>query len=107
MKKCIAAAMAVALTFGLAACGNDSASDKGTNNSASAGDAKKLVDQKCSACHGRNLEGNVGPSLEKIGSKMNEKQILDVIENGKGDMPKGILKGDDAKKVAKWLSQKK
>ncbi|AJO23963.1 cytochrome [Heyndrickxia coagulans] len=102
-----AALAAVLLAAGLSACGNGSPSSDGGKNTASGGDAEKLVDQKCSACHGDQLQGNVGPNLQHIGSKLSEKQILNVIENGKGDMPKGLLKGDDAQKVAKWLSKKK
>ncbi|MEK6459937.1 cytochrome c551 [Heyndrickxia faecalis] len=114
VKKWCAALAAVLLAAGLAACGNGSPSSgggkntaSGGKNTASGGDAEKLVDQKCSACHGDQLQGNVGPNLQHIGSKLSEKQILNVIENGKGDMPKGLLKGDDAQKVAKWLSKKK
>ncbi|GER65990.1 cytochrome c-551 [Weizmannia acidilactici] len=108
MKKQLAMAAALLLAIGLSACGNGSSSQGGgSNNTVSGGDAEKLVDQKCSACHGNNLEGDVGPNLQHIGSKLSEKQILHVIENGKGDMPAGLLKGSDAKKVAKWLSEKK
>lgn len=107
VKKWCAALAAVLLAAGLAACGNGSPSSGGGKNTASGGDAEKLADQKCSACHGDQLQGNVGPNLQHIGSKLSEKQILNVIENGKGDMPKGLLKGDDAQKVAKWLSKKK
>ncbi|ERM17758.1 cytochrome c [Brevibacillus laterosporus] len=70
--------------------------------------AEQIVKQSCTSCHGQNLEGMVGPALANIGSQLDEKAISDVIKNGKGSMPKGILK--DAKEisaVSKWLSEKK
>jgi biotin synthase-like enzyme len=38
---------------------------------------------------------------------ISKEEILDIIENGKGGMPAGILKGEDAEAVASWLADKK
>jgi len=109
VKKCLSAMIGIFLTINLSACGNGSSNNG--NNSTSAGDAETIFNQKCSSCHGQNLEGNVGPSLKHAGSDLSEKEILTIIEKGKsgdkGGMPGGLIKGDDAKKVAKWLSDKK
>ncbi|QQZ10303.1 cytochrome c551 [Heyndrickxia vini] len=120
VKKLIGILMIFTLAFGLAACGssnkdNDNANKNETTtnnnkstNTASAGDAEKIFSQNCSSCHGGNLEGGVGPDLTKVGAKYNKDQILDIIKNGKkGGMPAGVIKGDDADKVATWLSEKK
>ena len=65
--------------------------------------------QKCSTCHGGNLQGMGNtPSLKDAGSRLTEEEILNIIENGtKKGMPGGLIKGDDAKKVAAWLAEQK
>ncbi|MEI5907617.1 cytochrome c [Bacillus spongiae] len=67
---------------------------------------EKLVDQKCATCHGGNLQGDYGPKIDNIGAKLSEDEILDIIVNGKGQMP-GVLKGEEAKEVAEWFANKK
>jgi cytochrome c551 len=116
-KKLLTLLLGTSLVMGLAACGGGSntskntSQDKGTSggtSTASAGDAQKIFSQKCSACHGDNLEGKVGPNLTKVGSRYSKAQILDILKNGKsGGMPAGLVSGADADKVATWLSTKK
>lgn len=70
--------------------------------------AETVFKQNCASCHGQNLEGVVGPNLQKIGAQLDEKQIADIIKNGKGGMPPGILKKQpEIQAVAKWLSEHK
>ena len=105
-RKLLAPAIGVALVLVLAACGGGS--DTSKNNGAQAGDPQKIVSQNCTTCHGGNLEGAVGPSLQKIGAKYSKDEILNIIKNGKGGgMPKGLITGKDAEKVAEWLAAKK
>lgn len=110
-KKLLAFLMGTTLVMGLAACGGGSDTSKnsgGGSNTASGGDAEKIFSQKCSSCHGGNLEGGVGPNLQKVGAKYSKDDILGIIKNGKsGGMPAGLISGDDADKVATWLSGKK
>ncbi|MDF2606643.1 MAG: family beta-propeller repeat-containing protein [Bacillales bacterium] len=68
---------------------------------------EQLYTKFCASCHGQNYEGVSAPGLEKVGSKYSDKEILKIIKNGKGMMPGGLIKGEDAEKVAKWLSDKK
>lgn len=109
-KKLLALLMGTTVVMGLAACGGGSDtsknSDGGKTTTQSA--AEKIVAQKCASCHGGNLEGSVGPALNKIGAKYSKEQILGIIKNGKGSgMPQGLISGDDADKVATWLAAKK
>ena len=76
-------------------------------NTANATAAEGLYKQSCASCHGVDLKGAVGPDLTKVGSKMTKDQILAQINNGKGAMPPGLLKGADADAVATWLAAKK
>ena len=103
--------MSTGLALGLAACGGGGDNNAGNGNEGggetAANDAEQIFQQNCSSCHGENLEGRNGPALDKIGSQLSQDEIHDVIENGRGGMPAGIIKGDDADKVAAWLAEKK
>lgn len=88
----------------LGACGG------GNNNSDvhdSEWSAEQLYGQSCASCHGMDLREGYAPDLDKIGSKYSSEEIEEIILNGKGSMPKGFLKGKDAKKVADWLATHK
>lgn len=69
--------------------------------------AEDTYKQSCASCHGLNLEGAVGPNLQSIGNKMDEKQILEVITKGRGQMPGGLVGEEEAKSLAAWLVNKK
>lgn len=93
---------------GTDAGGDDAATeDAGDGATASAGDAEKLYQQKCSSCHGGDLTGGVGPDLTAVGGKLSQEDIESVIANGQGAMPGGLLQGDEASTVAAWLAEKK
>ncbi|MCM3388636.1 cytochrome c [Ureibacillus chungkukjangi] len=118
----------LALVFGsalfLAACGggDDEATDTntgtgdtateetGTGDTATGGaDAaagEELVQSSCTSCHGGNLQGMGNtPALSDVGSRLSEEEIHDVILNGRGGMPGGLLQGEDAEAAAAWLAQ--
>ncbi|KKI89223.1 hypothetical protein WQ54_27030 [Bacillus sp. SA1-12] len=98
----------------LGACGGaeepqDDAADtnQGAEGETVAGDAEQIVQQNCISCHGENLEGGAGPNLTEVGAKYDKDEIKNIIINGRGSMPKGILNESDADVVASWLSEKK
>ncbi|MDD9272300.1 c-type cytochrome [Paenibacillus sp. GCM10023248] len=72
-------------------------------------DAQTVFKANCVSCHGGNLEGAVGPNLQKVGGKLSKDQITGIITNGKGAMPsfKGRLSDDEISAVATWLADKK
>ncbi|MFC4618018.1 cytochrome c550 [Camelliibacillus cellulosilyticus] len=74
---------------------------------ASSQSPEDIFKQNCATCHGQNLEGGMGPNLKTIGSKWSKDKILNQIKNGGGSMPGGIIQGQEADKVAEWLSKKK
>ncbi|MCY9517089.1 menaquinol-cytochrome c reductase cytochrome b/c subunit [Paenibacillus apiarius] len=68
----------------------------------------------CLACHANDLKGASGPSLLGIGDTMNKDEILDVIKNGKGNMPPMVdsakaqgLNDEDIEHIADWLAKQK
>ncbi len=68
---------------------------------------EKIYANNCASCHGNALEGFAGPKLADIGNSMSKDEILETINNGAKGMPAGIIKGEDAEKVAAWLAEKK
>ncbi|SOC16986.1 cytochrome c551 [Ureibacillus xyleni] len=89
--------------------GNDTATegtDTGTETASAEGET--IVKSNCATCHGGNLEGmGSTPSLADVGTRLSEDEILDVILNGRGGMPGGLLQGGDAEAAAAWLAQQK
>ncbi|MFP5112622.1 cytochrome c551 [Bacillaceae bacterium C204] len=107
-KKLLTMLMGTALVLGLAACGgNDKDNDNNGTETATSDAGAKIFDQKCSSCHGGDLTGGMGPNLTKVGSKYSKDEILNIIKNGKGQMPANVVSGDDANQVAEWLAAKK
>ncbi|MET3697619.1 cytochrome c551/cytochrome c550 [Bacillus oleivorans] len=93
----------------LAACGGgeeeETNQENGADTSAIEAQARPIYEQNCLQCHGQNLEGTGGPSLQKVGSKYSQAEIEEIILEGKGtNMPGGLIQGDEAAAVAEWLS---
>ena len=97
------ALFSIPLIFMLAACSsNDEASD-----TANVSEEERIYQNNCASCHGKTLEGYAGPELVNIGNKMSKDEILETINKGANGMPAGIIKGEEAEKVAEWLAAKK
>ncbi len=60
--------------------------------------AIEAMQSSCIACHGMTLEGLVGPSLINLNEKYSKDEILEIIVNGKGNMPAMFL--DEESKIA-------
>ncbi|WP_238985117.1 c-type cytochrome [Bacillus kwashiorkori] len=100
--KLVLAAITVIFMISLVACSNDSTSGPKSNLS-----PDQLFLQSCASCHGKDFKSGYAPDLDVIGSKYTSEEIEKIILNGKGQMRGGFLKGEDAKKVAEWLAEKK
>ncbi|KGX88903.1 cytochrome c550 [Pontibacillus litoralis] len=72
---------------------------------ASSGDPEEIFQQNCASCHGSDLSGGAGPPLKGVGSKLSEEDIANVIQNGQGTMPPGLISGEEKDSVSKWLSE--
>lgn len=124
MKRLSLSVVAAVLVFALSACGGGQQTQPNTNQPATetpsteapstapsgsydAATAEALYKNTCAGCHGQTLEGAVGPNLQKVGGTLSKDQILEVLKNGKGSMPPGLAKGDDAETLAAWLADKK
>jgi cytochrome c551 len=85
----------------LAGCSSNTADKK------QAMDGETLYGNKCSACHGGNLEGAVGPPLLNMSSKYSEDELFKMITEGTNKMPGHLLTDDESRVVTKWLLEKK
>ena len=66
-----------------------------------------IYEQKCSSCHGENLEGRIGPELTTVGERLSLDQIETIIHDGAPAMPGNLIAEDEAKRVAEWLLDSK
>ncbi|MGX1901020.1 cytochrome c550 [Thermolongibacillus altinsuensis] len=74
---------------------------------AAAANPEDIYKQSCVGCHGANYEGGVGPALKGVGDRLSPDQIKDVLVNGRGNMPAGLVPADKAEEMAKWLAELK
>lgn len=105
-KKLLAAIFGSVLVLGACGGGGDTGSNDEGGSSTTV-DAEAVVQQKCISCHGDNLDNGSAPAIDKIGATHSEEEIHDIIVDGQGSMPGGIIKGEDAEAVAAWLADKK
>lgn len=75
------------------------------NNQTYDTDAEEYYKKSCAACHGGDLTGLSAPNISEVGYSMSASEIEDIIINGKGAMPAGLLPEDEAREVAEWLAE--
>jgi mono/diheme cytochrome c family protein len=72
-------------------------------------EGKELFRQTCTSCHtlaAANARGVTGPDLDGVG-EMTEERVLQAIKlggTGQKRMPSGLLEGEDAESVAKYVT---
>lgn len=71
---------------------------------ASAGefDPEALAQQKCISCHGSSYEGQ-GAFPPLVGTQLSEEEIADVLANGRGAMPAGLVPAENIEAMAAWV----
>jgi mono/diheme cytochrome c family protein len=73
-------------------------------------EGKQLFIQTCASCHNLdavNARGVTGPDLDELGG-LDPQRVLNAIERGgtgQGRMPPGLLQGEEARDVARYVSQ--
>jgi mono/diheme cytochrome c family protein len=92
---------------------NDKQSDDavgGVTLTKSQQEGRELFAKKCSNCHtlkAANAVGRVGPNLDQK-QGLNKALVVDAVTNGRaqgnGQMPAGLLSGDDVNKVAGFVA---
>ncbi|WP_163539609.1 cytochrome c550 [Gracilibacillus sp. YIM 98692] len=71
-------------------------------------DDPEAIAESCIGCHGGDLEGASGPSLQQVGSKYSQEEIYEIIMNGiEGtNMPGGLVESEEAEVLSEWLAEK-
>lgn len=110
--------IAMITAFFLAACGgtenaNEDA-EKADQNEPKAPEVEmtssveEVYNLGCASCHGEDLQGNTGPDISMIGSEYSKDEIKDIIVNGIGNMPGGMLEDDeDVELLTEYLTELK
>lgn len=71
---------------------------------ASAGefDPEALAQGKCIGCHGNSYEGQ-GAFPAIVGTSLSEEEVKDILANGKGSMPGGLVPAENIDAMAAWV----
>lgn len=64
-------------------------------------DPEAHAQANCISCHGSSYEGGVGPSL--VATELPQADIEDILINGKGTMPGGLVPEENAAAMAEWV----
>ncbi|WP_409252115.1 c-type cytochrome [Bacillus sp. SCS-153A] len=67
------------------------------------GQATDILKKRCFSCHGNSLEGGMGPTLYNLKSKYSHDEVVDILINGQGAMPGGLVSDEEAERVAEYL----
>ncbi|MFE5427038.1 MULTISPECIES: cytochrome c550 [Bacillaceae] len=70
------------------------------NASASPEDIYK---QNCISCHGDAYQGGVGPALKGVGDRLSVDEVKNVITNGRGAMPPGLVEEQNIDAMAEYI----
>jgi cytochrome c551 len=111
MKKVTTAGLLLALAIGVSACGGggEKSASAPADQAAGSGqvDVQKVL-QSCTGCHGQDLKGGRAPALDKIGSKLSKDDIKNILQNGRGGMPPGLVSDEkELEALATYLAEKK
>lgn len=79
--------------------GNNSAEEQEFDDPIELG--QSVYEGNCASCHGGDLGGGAGPALDS--GDHSEEDILAAIEEGPGDMPAGLVEGEEAEAVAAFI----
>ncbi|MDW0108968.1 cytochrome c550 [Sporosarcina aquimarina] len=85
---------------------NDESTEEGTKDDGEEGassefDAEAVAQQKCIGCHGGDLTGAVGPSLH--GEDKDPEELHEIIKNGKGGMPAGLIEDENIDAMVDYI----
>jgi cytochrome c550 len=67
----------------------------------------EAIAKSCVSCHGDAYQGGMGPALVGVGDRLSKDEIKEIVVNGKGNMPGGMVKPEEADAMADWLADLK
>jgi len=82
--------------------GEEAAEGEGGEEAASGDfDPAATAEASCVSCHGSSYEGGVGPSL--VATELGQEEIEEILINGKGTMPAGLVPEENVSAMAEWV----
>lgn len=82
--------------------GNEQASGD-EEETVEAGNPEEIYAQNCLSCHGENYEGGAGPELLEVDARLSNDEIKDILQNGKGIMPGGLVPEESLDDMVEWI----
>jgi len=61
-------------------------------------EGEKIIKTSCISCHGRDLTGDMGPSLYNL--NMTDEEMMDILIKGSGAMPPATANGKEEEVIA-------
>jgi mono/diheme cytochrome c family protein len=77
--------------------------EEGSQEGETTDDPAAVFETNCASCHGADLSGGMGPELVEVGNRLGEDEIFDIIMNGQGSMPGGLVSEEEAQAITTWL----
>lgn len=97
MKKHIYILTTITTSVLLSFCGNNNTPNKSASG-------KEIYERTCSVCHGLDGKGNISGAAYLYKSKLTINACIEVIKNGKGNMPGNLLTNEsDINAVAEYI----
>jgi len=62
-----------------------------------------IYKQNCISCHGDAYQGGVGPALKGVGDRLSVDEVKNVITNGRGAMPPGLVEEQNIDAMAEYI----
>lgn len=78
--------------------------DKEKTEEVAAEKPEDIYKKSCIGCHGDQYQGGVGPALKGVGERYSKEEIAQIVVNGKGAMPAGLVPQEKAAEMAEWLA---
>lgn len=69
-------------------------------------DPEEIFANSCASCHGDDMSGSGdAPDLTQVGNRLDEDEIIEIINEGRGSMPPGTASPEEAEVIAEWLAE--
>ncbi|MEY9868345.1 cytochrome c550 [Peribacillus sp. B2I2] len=62
-----------------------------------------IYKQNCISCHGNAYQGGVGPALKGVSDRLSVDEVKNVITNGRGAMPPGLVEEQNIDAMAEYI----
>ena len=68
-------------------------------------EGEEIFANSCSGCHGADGDSGSSPQLSSVVPPLSDEELTDVIENGVGSMPGGLVASDEIPTLLSYLRE--